>query len=109
MVHDPTMHDFMNMNRLMGLGPSLYRIEMFKITVKSGFKILKIQAGITLDNSKKKIKLKLKLKHQCTPRFAATSIERIKGALLGLRQMMKNAFCFTSKALFVLKIFRFLC
>ena len=41
----------------------------------------------------------------------------IKGALSGLRQffatesplkMMKNAFYFTSKALFVLKIFKFL-
>ena len=41
----------------------------------------------------------------------------IKGALLGLRQflatesplkVMKNAFCFTFKALFVLKIFKFL-
>ena len=41
----------------------------------------------------------------------------IKGALSGLRQflatksplkMMKNAFCFTSKALFVLKVFKFL-
>ena len=40
-----------------------------------------------------------------------------KGAFSGLRQflvteslleMMKNAFCFTSKALFVLKIFKFL-
>ena len=40
-----------------------------------------------------------------------------EGALLGLRQflatesplrMMKDAFCFTSKALFVLKIFKFL-
>ena len=40
-----------------------------------------------------------------------------KGALLGLRpflaaesplKMMKNAFCFTSKTLFVLKIFKFL-
>ena len=42
---------------------------------------------------------------------------RIKGALSGLRQifenesilkMMKNAFSFTSKSLFVLKIFKFL-
>ena len=41
-----------------------------------------------------------------------------KGTLSGLRQfsatesplkMMKNTFCFTSKALFVLKIFKFLC
>ena len=41
----------------------------------------------------------------------------LKGAILGLRQflateiplkMMKNAFYFTSKALFVLKIFKFL-
>ena len=41
----------------------------------------------------------------------------VKGALSGLRQflatgsplkMMKNAFCFTSKALFVLKICKFL-
>ena len=81
--------------------------------------MLKIQAGITLDNSNKKIKLKLKLKHQCEPRFTATAIlfvERIKGALSGLRQflaaesplkMTKNAFYFTSKARFVLKIFKF--
>ena len=43
--------------------------------------------------------------------------ERLKGALSGLRQflatesplkMMENAFYFTSKALFVLKIFKFL-
>ena len=43
--------------------------------------------------------------------------ERLKGALSGLRQflatesplkMMRNAFYFTSKALFVLKIFKFL-
>ena len=42
--------------------------------------------------------------------------ERLKGALSGLRQflatesplkMMRNAFYFTSKALFVLKIFKF--
>ena len=41
----------------------------------------------------------------------------LKGAISGLRQflvteshfkMMKNAFCFTSKALFVLKVFMFL-
>ena len=41
----------------------------------------------------------------------------LKGALSGLRQflsaesplkMITNAFCFTSKALFVLKIFKFL-
>ena len=44
-------------------------------------------------------------------------IKELKGALSGLRQflatesplkMMKNAFYFTSKALFVLKIFKFL-
>ena len=44
-------------------------------------------------------------------------IKKFKGALSGLRQffatesplkMMKNAFYFTSKALFVLKIFNFL-
>ena len=44
-------------------------------------------------------------------------INILKGALSVLRQflanesplkMMKNAFCFTSKALFVLKIFKFL-
>ena len=45
-----------------------------------------------------------------------SEISLIKGALSGLRQflatesplqMMKNAFYFTSKALFVLKIFKF--
>ena len=47
----------------------------------------------------------------------AFAVEMFKGALSGLRQflatesplkMMKNAFYFTSKALFVLKIFKFL-
>ena len=49
--------------------------------------------------------------------FSYESILYIKGALSGLRQflaiesllkMMKNAFYFTSKALFILKIFKFL-
>ena len=49
--------------------------------------------------------------------FRKNTIQFIKGALSGLRQflatesplkMMKNVFYFTSKALFVLKIFKFL-
>ena len=58
--------------------------------------------------------------HKCSRNKMCLSIMMIiciKGALLGLRQflatgsplkMMKNAFCFTSKALFVLKIFKYL-
>ena len=50
-------------------------------------------------------------------KIQSLAIELFKGALSGLRQflaaetplkMMKNAFYFTSKALFVLKIFKFL-
>ena len=49
--------------------------------------------------------------------FGTSMVSNVKGALTGLRQflvtesplkMMKNAFYFTSKALFVLKIFNFL-
>ena len=49
--------------------------------------------------------------------LTAFDFKKVKGALLGLRQflatesslkMMKDAFYFTSKALFVLKIFKFL-
>ena len=52
-----------------------------------------------------------------TAKPSATAKQLIKGALSDLRQflateapltMVKNTFCFTSKALFVLKIFRFL-
>ena len=52
-----------------------------------------------------------------TAKPSATAKQLIKGALSDLRQflatevpltMAKNTFCFTSKALFVLKIFRFL-
>ena len=51
------------------------------------------------------------------PVLIMSGLMKVKGALSGLRQffatesplkMMKNAFYFTSKALFVLKIFRFL-
>ena len=54
---------------------------------------------------------------ECVWPFCRVDAERVKGALSGLRQilatesslkMMKNAFYFTSKALFVLKIFKFL-
>ena len=63
---------------------------------------------------KEKIKLKSFYFHTslwCLKRF----YEGLKGAFLGLRQflatesplkMMKNAFYFTSKALFILKIFK---
>ena len=49
---------------------------------------------------------------------AGNNVEKLKGALSGLRQflaieipskMMKNAFYFTSRALSVLNIFKFLC
>ena len=49
--------------------------------------------------------------------FFSEFLKKIKGTILGLRQlwateshlkMMKNAFYFTSKTLFVLKIFKFL-
>ena len=53
----------------------------------------------------------------CINLYLKISLGLIKGALSGLRRflatestlkMMKNAFCFTSKALFVIKIFKFL-
>ena len=60
-----------------------------------------------------------KIRTRITPNtdtFYAVTESTIKGALSGLRQfltteiplIMKNAFCFTSKTLFALKVFKFL-
>ena len=59
----------------------------------------------------------MKKNQKCTTLSRKACRPNFKGALSGLRQflatesplkMMKNAFYFTSKALFVLKIFKFL-